>query len=422
MAKLTLTDVTSGYQTPATINANNALIEAALELTLSRDGTSPNTMTANLDMNTNDIVNVGSGGDTLATETYADTAASDSTAAHVASPGDHDGRYYTESEVDTSLSGKVGTAHLTDALAHTAEFAAKADVSDLTDHEAEANPHSSSAASGANSDITSLTGLTTDLSIAQGGTGQSTGQLAINALTDSASATTDHALVRNSSGEVVWAAQFGASGTGQSNDGTNEGSGKHIYQGKTSSSLNFRSIIGGDGITATQNTDDITLSVDAHSCVSAGLAMTAMASGAINPVPLTDPYPSTHTLGTDLSIDAVTDRIDNDSGKAVLLHVDLTITTFRGTIPTISHHGVNFNIAGGAGIIIDGVPAGQLITCSVFNPTVSSKVIDGTASWSGHVYLPIGGYLYVTKADDEWTSTVNHDCYGGITARVIGYP
>lgn len=61
MAKLTLTDITSGYQTAAAYNANNALIEAALENTLSRDGTTPNTMSANLDMNSNKITNVTDG-------------------------------------------------------------------------------------------------------------------------------------------------------------------------------------------------------------------------------------------------------------------------------------------------------------------------------------------------------------------------
>ena len=63
MAKLTLTDLTSiiGAETSAiaAINANGALIEAALENTLSRDGTTPNTMSSDLDMNTNDVNNVG---------------------------------------------------------------------------------------------------------------------------------------------------------------------------------------------------------------------------------------------------------------------------------------------------------------------------------------------------------------------------
>ena len=61
MAKLTLTDITSGFLSPTTFNANNTAIEAALENTLSRDGTSPNTMSANLDMNSNKITNLTDG-------------------------------------------------------------------------------------------------------------------------------------------------------------------------------------------------------------------------------------------------------------------------------------------------------------------------------------------------------------------------
>lgn len=51
MAKLVLTDITSGYASTTATNANNALIEAALENTLSLDGTAPNQMQANLDLN-----------------------------------------------------------------------------------------------------------------------------------------------------------------------------------------------------------------------------------------------------------------------------------------------------------------------------------------------------------------------------------
>jgi hypothetical protein len=61
MAKLTLTDVSAGYLSVATYNANNTLIETALENTLSRDGTAPNTMSANLDLNSNKLVNVTDG-------------------------------------------------------------------------------------------------------------------------------------------------------------------------------------------------------------------------------------------------------------------------------------------------------------------------------------------------------------------------
>lgn len=61
MAKLTLTDLTNlENQSSAvtTINNNSAAIETALENTLSRDGTSPNAMEANLDMNSNRILNL----------------------------------------------------------------------------------------------------------------------------------------------------------------------------------------------------------------------------------------------------------------------------------------------------------------------------------------------------------------------------
>lgn len=62
MAKLTLTDLASlANETSflAQLNQNFADIEAAIEITLSRDGTLPNTMSADLDMNSNDINNVG---------------------------------------------------------------------------------------------------------------------------------------------------------------------------------------------------------------------------------------------------------------------------------------------------------------------------------------------------------------------------
>ena len=62
MAKLTLNDLTNitGQETSAinTVNDNNQLIETALENTLSLDGTTPNSMLADLDMDTNNIINV----------------------------------------------------------------------------------------------------------------------------------------------------------------------------------------------------------------------------------------------------------------------------------------------------------------------------------------------------------------------------
>ena len=60
MAKLTTSPLGSFSQSGlTTLNANLDAIEVALENTLSRDGTSPNQMTGDIDMNENDIFNVG---------------------------------------------------------------------------------------------------------------------------------------------------------------------------------------------------------------------------------------------------------------------------------------------------------------------------------------------------------------------------
>jgi hypothetical protein len=59
MAKLTLNTIGSRYGSIDALNDNSNLIEAALENTLSRDGTGPNNMESDLDMDSNDIINVG---------------------------------------------------------------------------------------------------------------------------------------------------------------------------------------------------------------------------------------------------------------------------------------------------------------------------------------------------------------------------
>lgn len=61
MSKITLNnvaDLTSFTTAQTTINANSSTIQAAFDDTLSRDGLTPNTMGANLDMNSNRILNL----------------------------------------------------------------------------------------------------------------------------------------------------------------------------------------------------------------------------------------------------------------------------------------------------------------------------------------------------------------------------
>lgn len=55
---VTLNDVTSGFSR-SLINDNFQLIETALQDALSRSGSSPNTMSADIDLNSNDLINVG---------------------------------------------------------------------------------------------------------------------------------------------------------------------------------------------------------------------------------------------------------------------------------------------------------------------------------------------------------------------------
>jgi hypothetical protein len=57
MPKIILNDITSGFASNTLYNANNAAIEVALDNTLSLDGTSPNAMLANLDMNGYGLLN-----------------------------------------------------------------------------------------------------------------------------------------------------------------------------------------------------------------------------------------------------------------------------------------------------------------------------------------------------------------------------
>jgi hypothetical protein len=60
MPKVTLQDITSGYNSTTKINANNDTIETAFDNTLSRDGSAPNAMQTNLDLNSNRVINLGS--------------------------------------------------------------------------------------------------------------------------------------------------------------------------------------------------------------------------------------------------------------------------------------------------------------------------------------------------------------------------
>ena len=56
----TISTITSGFASVTTLNANYEALRDAFDNTISRDGSTPNTMTADFDMNSNDILNVKS--------------------------------------------------------------------------------------------------------------------------------------------------------------------------------------------------------------------------------------------------------------------------------------------------------------------------------------------------------------------------
>lgn len=58
MAKITLPSITSGFYSTTALNQAFTDIEAAIENTVSRDGTAPNNMSGDLDMNSNRITNL----------------------------------------------------------------------------------------------------------------------------------------------------------------------------------------------------------------------------------------------------------------------------------------------------------------------------------------------------------------------------
>jgi hypothetical protein len=70
MTKITLTDLVNLQNETTAVNAinnNNAVIETAFDNTLSRDGSSPNQMEANIDMNGFQILNQGASSYTVST-------------------------------------------------------------------------------------------------------------------------------------------------------------------------------------------------------------------------------------------------------------------------------------------------------------------------------------------------------------------
>ena len=269
MPKLTLNTINSRYASVSALNDNFDLIEAAIENTLSRDGSSPNTMQGDLDMNSNSILNLpdpttaGEPATKGWVEAQPNTAAA--SAADAADSADlalaselaavaaaaqvvgweYEGtwitsRAYAVNNIVTVPTGTYEGWSFICLLAHTSgtfttdyglgrwgilakrgaagagtgDMLAANNLSDVANvgiartnlggtttgiavftaaNAGAARSTLAAAASGANSDITSLTGLTTALSASRGGTGLASPGTAGNVLTSNGSAWTSTA-------------------------------------------------------------------------------------------------------------------------------------------------------------------------------------------------------------------------------------
>ena len=136
MAKLTLNDVSNltGAESTAisTINSNSAAIEAALENTLSRDGTTPNQMGADIDMNSNDIINAGLVSTTELVVDGSDVSSLVQDAVDAVSEAAASATSAASSATSASTSASVATTKASEAAASAAAAAAVLDFDPAT--------------------------------------------------------------------------------------------------------------------------------------------------------------------------------------------------------------------------------------------------------------------------------------------------
>ena len=174
MSKLVINPLVSGFPSVATLNANFEAIEAALENTVSRDGTTPNHLTADLDMNghriLNELAQEGQGfiwkdSWTTSTEYVLNNLIKYNGDVYICTEAHTSGTWATDLAAGkwTLLVEKPTAVGGGDLLA--------ANNLDDVDDFTVARANLLAAKSGVNSDITELQGLTTTLSAAQGGTG-----------------------------------------------------------------------------------------------------------------------------------------------------------------------------------------------------------------------------------------------------------
>jgi len=161
--KPTITTISSGYASTTALNANFEALKEAFENTLSRDGSTPNSMNADLDMNSNDILNASrilvGGQDYLAlSSSYKDAALAAQLAAELAETNAQ------TSETNAATSATSASSSAASAAASVAAIGTS--VSDAAASAAAAATSETNAANSAASASTSSTSASTSASSA----------------------------------------------------------------------------------------------------------------------------------------------------------------------------------------------------------------------------------------------------------------
>jgi hypothetical protein len=164
--KPSITTISSGYASTTTLNANFEALKEAFDNTLSLDGSTPNSMNADLDMNSNDILNASrilvGGVDYLALSlSYKDAALAAQAAAELAETNAETSETNAASSAasasssETSASTSASSAASSAAAASTSELNSAASASSASASSSSANASASSAATSASAASTS---------------------------------------------------------------------------------------------------------------------------------------------------------------------------------------------------------------------------------------------------------------------------
>ena len=231
-------------------------------------------------------------------------------------------------------------------------------------------------------DVTS-TGNATSYSgtvpITKGGTGATAAQAAIDSLTQSSGATTDHVLTKNSSGNAVWSAAPGAAG-GEANTASNVGTGEgEVFKQKSDEDLQFKKLAQGSNITITDSGNEITI------------AATGGGTGTVTGVTGTSPIVSDGSSTTPAI--SITDASTSAKGAASFSSDNFAVSS--GAV-SIKSAGVDLTDE-----VTGSLPDGNIASAATWNAKAA-----GDHNHSG-VYEPADADISKTDVATEWTATQN---------------